>query len=218
MSWIEAVGAVVSIVGVWLTIRASVWCWLMTIGGASIYTVVFFQEHLYASAALQIVYALLGLYGWYMWMTDIHTQTKDTATTDTLADTCSDSVQLRATAPQQPLVRSMPTLTLLGLLCGVITVSVLVSVALVRITQAEFAMADTCLSGISLLATWMTARKYAENWLLWIGADVCYVLLFGAKSLWLTVVLYAVLSVMAVMGYQQWMQYQRAASAAASLH
>jgi len=212
LSWIEVVGAAASIVGIWLTIKANVWCWLVNIGGASLYAVVFFQEHLYASTALQIVYALLGVYGWYTWTADSH---RNDHANDTRADIRRHSAPSDPTEPQQPFVRSLPMLTLLGLLCGVILISAVVSAVLVRTTQAEFAIVDTCLSGISLLATWMTARKYVENWLLWVGANVCYVILFGAKSLWLTVGLYAMLCIMAMIGYRQWMmQYQQTTSVA----
>jgi nicotinamide mononucleotide transporter len=48
------------------------------------------------------------------------------------------------------------------------------------------------------------ARKYIENWPLWIAVNIASVALFAYKQLYLTVVLYAVLIALAVWGWAAW--------------
>jgi nicotinamide mononucleotide transporter len=50
----------------------------------------------------------------------------------------------------------------------------------------------------------MMARKYLENWLVWIVADACYVVMYIYKDLHLTALLYAIFLGLALMGYLQW--------------
>jgi nicotinamide mononucleotide transporter len=50
----------------------------------------------------------------------------------------------------------------------------------------------------------MLARKYLENWFVWILADGLAVGLFIYKELYPTSVLFVVYTVMSVAGYLQW--------------
>jgi nicotinamide mononucleotide transporter len=75
-------------------------------------------------------------------------------------------------------------------------------------TDAALPEMDALLTSMSLCAMWMQAQKYCENWLVWALADVLYVGMFYGKSLWVTAALYAVFTVMAVIGYFQWLKMQ----------
>ncbi len=70
--------------------------------------------------------------------------------------------------------------------------------------RASLPYLDAGLTAISLIATWMTARKYLENWLLWIVANICYVGMYVYKGLYGTSVLYVLLIVLAVKGFVDW--------------
>ena len=73
-----------------------------------------------------------------------------------------------------------------------------------RFTDASLTYADSALTIASLIAQWMMARKYLENWIIWIVADACYVVMYFYKDLHLTAVLYFVFLLLAIMGYVQW--------------
>ena len=51
---------------------------------------------------------------------------------------------------------------------------------------------------------WMLARKYVEQWLVWIAADVACAVLYVYKDLWFTGGLYLIYAVVAVLGYRKW--------------
>ena len=54
---------------------------------------------------------------------------------------------------------------------------------------------DAALTSYSLVASWWGARKHIANWWLWIVVDLVYIGEYIYKDLWLTALLYAVLSV-----------------------
>ena len=54
MSPTEVAGFVFGVLGVWLTVRENIWCWPSGIANVALYTVVFFQAHLYADMGLQV--------------------------------------------------------------------------------------------------------------------------------------------------------------------
>ncbi|MCM2316756.1 MAG: nicotinamide mononucleotide transporter family protein, partial [Thermoanaerobaculia bacterium] len=56
----------------------------------------------------------------------------------------------------------------------------------------------------SLVAQFMTTRKWVESWHIWIAVDIAYVWLFISGSLYLTAGLYAVFIVLAAMGLVEW--------------
>ena len=71
-------------------------------------------------------------------------------------------------------------------------------------TDASFPYFDSSLTAISLIAQWLMARKYLENWLLWIIANVGYIYLYFSKNLNGTAILYVLLLVLAIKGYLDW--------------
>jgi nicotinamide mononucleotide transporter len=64
--------------------------------------------------------------------------------------------------------------------------------------------ADASTTALSLIATWMQARKQIQNWLVWLAADAIYIPLYFVKALPLTGVLYSVFALMCVKGWRDW--------------
>jgi nicotinamide mononucleotide transporter len=144
-----------------------------------LYTVVFWDAKLYADMGLQVIYAVLSLYGWYQWLYGGAGRT-----------------ELRVT-------RTLPRV---GAILTVIAAagSALLGTLLRHATDAALPFMDSMLSSTSLVAQWMMTKKLVENWLVWIGVDVLYVGMFVFKGLYLTAGLYAVFLVLAVRGYLDW--------------
>ncbi len=51
---------------------------------------------------------------------------------------------------------------------------------------------------------WMLARKYVEQWLVWIAVDVVCCGLYIYKGLYFTSALYGLYTIIAVFGYFEW--------------
>jgi nicotinamide mononucleotide transporter len=71
-------------------------------------------------------------------------------------------------------------------------------------TNSDVPLADGFLTSLSILATFYTAKKIIQNWLIWIIADVLYTVLFFYKELYITALLYLILVVLAIYGLIQW--------------
>src|SRR6476620_9647633 len=181
---LELLAAVVGAISVWLSVRQNIWSWPTAIVNVVLYALVFYDAKLYADMGLQVIYAILSVYGWYEWLyggagrTELHV-TRTTAR--------------------------------LRWLLGVIALagSVLLGTLLHHETDAALPYMDAALSSTSLVAQWMMTRKLLENWLVWIAVDVLYVGMFIFKDLYLTAALYAVFLALAVRGYVDWRRSMR---------
>jgi len=179
VSPLELVAAVVGALSVWLSVRQNIWSWPTAIVNVVLYAVVFYEAKLYADMGLQVIYAILSIYGWYEWLyggaghTELH---------------------VSRTGPR--LGAALALIAAAG--------SAILGVFLHHATDAALPFMDSFLSSTSLVAQWMMTKKLLENWLVWISVDVLYVGMFIFKGLFLTAGLYAVFLALAVKGYIDW--------------
>jgi nicotinamide mononucleotide transporter len=80
----------------------------------------------------------------------------------------------------------------------------LLYIGLRRYTSSNVPAGDAITTALSLTAQYMLGRKWLENWLVWIAADVIYVGLYYYKHLYWTALLYAIFIGMCAVGYQGW--------------
>ena len=179
MTALELFGAILGALSVYLSVRQNIWSWPTAIINVTVYAVVFYHAKLYADAGLQVVYAVLSIYGWYEWL---HGGEHRTA--------------LRVTRTSPRLGAVLTGIALVG--------SAALGTLLSRTTDAALPFMDSFLSSTSLVAQWMMTRKKLENWLVWIGVDVLYVGVFIYRHLYITAALYAVFLALAVRGYVDW--------------
>jgi nicotinamide mononucleotide transporter len=178
-NWIEISGIVTSLICVWLNTQQSIWGWFWAIVSSGIYAITFFQSKLYSDMELQGVFILLALYGWYQWQFG-KTQTQSLTVTN--------------------ISRKLVGFCLIFFLLF----SSISGYLHRQNTDASLPYLDSSLTAISLIATWMTARKYVESWLLWIGANIFYVGMYLSKGLIATSFLYILLIILAIKGYMDW--------------
>ncbi|GAB2800232.1 nicotinamide riboside transporter PnuC [Rhabdobacter roseus] len=176
---LEILGFLTGVLCVYLNTRQNVWGWFFGIINAVLYGAVFWQVKLYADMGLQGYYFFTSIYGWWMWL-------------------------YGGKNGRELAVSRTPT-ALYGLFALIFGLSTLLwGYLLSRYTDASLSYADSALTVASLIGQWMMARKYLENWLVWIVADLCYVGMYLYKDLQLTALLYAVFLVLAAMGYFRW--------------
>ena len=188
MSTLEIFAALVGAVSVFLSGRQSLWAWPTAILNVVSYAVVFSRAKLYADAGLQIVYAILSLYGWYEWRYGGARRTPLPVT--------------RTPARLWPLLLAIAA-----------ALTLLVGGGLARWTDASIPYTDAGLTAVSLVAQWMMTRKLLEHWLVWIAVDVVYVPVFASRGLYVTAALYTVFLGLAVAGWLAWRRDWRARQA-----
>lgn len=179
MSVLEIIAVLISVLGVTLTIKRHIACWVVNFIACLLYAYLFFEYQLYGETVLQTLFMGMAIYGFYQWKT-------------TQQDTQAIVIQtLSQNKMLQQLVLSMG----LGLIFGL---------SLMQWTQASVPLLDAQLAALSLLATYWTSRKYLATWLLWIVVDLLYVGMFIYKALFLTAALYVGFVVLAYLGWREW--------------
>ena len=79
-------------------------------------------------------------------------------------------------------------------------------------TNSDIPYWDGLTTGLGLVATWMTARKILENWLVWIFTDILCVGIYYYKELHLTAIFYLIMAIIAVIGYYKWKRSMKESS------
>jgi len=181
MSGLEIIAVLLSASAVWLTVKQNLLCWPLGLVSVLMYSWVFFDVKLYSDMLLQLVYAVLQLYGWWQWT--------------------RGGVQH---AGRQ--VSRLPGSQLLLSLAVGSAGSLLLGYLMATHTDAAAPWLDAALTSFSLVAQVWMAQKRLECWPLWIALDVIYVGLFLSKDLYLTAVLYAVFTALAIAGWRTWQQ------------
>ncbi len=179
MSGLELFAAVLGVIAVWLTVKQNPWCWPIGLVMVLLYSWIFYEVKLYSDMLLQLVYAVLQLYGWWQW---------------TRPDRVEDARQVSSLGAGQVFT---------GLGAGLLA-SLCLGAAMAHWTDAAQPWLDAALTGFSLVAQVWMAQKRVQCWALWMVLDVVFVGLFLYKGLYLTAALYALFTLIAVRGWVQW--------------
>jgi nicotinamide mononucleotide transporter len=181
MSGLEIIAVIFSALAVWLTARRHLWCWPVGLVSVLLYARIFLVAKLYSDLLLQLIFAVMQLYGWWQWKRGA-------------SDLDGQHIQPQR-LPKQGL--------LVGLLAGAVG-SVVLGYVMASFTDAHIPWLDSALTSFSLVAQFWMARKYVANWWLWIAVDIIYVGVYIYKDLDLTAGLYAAFIVLAVVGLRNW--------------
>jgi nicotinamide mononucleotide transporter len=186
VTWLEMLAFVLSLAMVVCNIRVNPMAWPLAIAASLLYFVLFWDSRLYGEAALQIVFAVVAGWGWWQW----------------LRGRAADGSALR--------VRHLSGRARLALLAAVLVAWPLLGAFLRQATDTDVPWWDALPTAGSLAGQWLLARKYVDNWPVWVVVNAVSVSLFAWKGLWLTAVLYALFLGMALWGWHAW---QRLAAA-----
>ncbi len=180
ITWLEIAAVVLGLWMVLCNLRINPLGWPLAIVSSALYALLFVHSNLYGEAALQGVFIVLGAWGWWQW----------------LRGTAGDGQRLRVrslTPRQRGLVLALTLAAwpALGLLLS-------------RVTDSDVPYLDALPTVGSLAGQTLLARKWVDNWPAWVAVNAVSLVLFATKGLWLTVALYAVFLVLAVVGWRAW--------------
>lgn len=177
---IELLGTILGILYIFFSIKQNILTWPTGLLASALYIFVFLNSKLYADMGLQVYYVLISIYGWYFWLKG--KKNKD-----------ADHVPVKKVSKQ--------------LWIKLAAISILIYFAilfLLNFTDSDIAHLDSLTTALSIVATWMLARKYLEHWLIWIFVDLFSSGMYVYKNLWPTVILFLIYTVMAYVGYVEW--------------
>jgi len=181
-NWVEIAGAILGMAYVFLSIKQHILTWLLGLLTSFLYIIVFFNSGFYADMALQSYYVFVSVYGWILWAKG------------TKKDEGKEGLLVTKTSKKLFFIL-VPISSVLWFLIWII---------LKTFTDSIVPIGDSFTTAMSIVATWMLARKKLEHWIVWVVVDAVCVILFLWKGLYPTVALYIVFTVAAAWGYFEW--------------
>lgn len=185
MNYLELTGAAVGLIYLALEYRASIYLWIAGFVMPAIYVFVYYEAGLYADVGINVYYLMTSVYGWCCWLYG-RRKHRD------------------ASAPRELPITRTPV-RLYGWLAAAFLLTLLpIACILIRFTDSTVPWLDSFTTASSIVAMWMLARKYLEQWLAWILTDVVCCGLYLYKELYFTAALYGLYALIAVFGYRKW--------------
>ncbi len=180
-NYIELLGLFFGLLYILLSIKQNIWCWPVGFITSALYVYVFFVTKFYADMGLQVYYLMVSVYGWYHWMFGAKSKKQD-------------DLKISKTNIKLAIYLFLATSILF----------IIISYILVNYTDSEIPYWDAFTTAASFVATWMLARKIIEHWIIWVVVNSVSLGLYIYKGLYPTVILFAVYTVLAILGYIEW--------------
>ncbi|MEZ5726939.1 MAG: nicotinamide riboside transporter PnuC [Burkholderiaceae bacterium] len=200
---LEVLAFVLALACVALNIFEIHWAWPLAIASSLLYGWLFVVSMLYGEASLQVVFAVVALWGWWQWLYG-NARPGERRAMATEAPGETGALRVGKLGGRARLL----VLLAWGLGWG------LIGLALDQLTDSDVPFYDAFPTAGSLVGQYLLGRKFLENWHVWIGVNLVSIGLFAYKQLWLTAILYAVFVVLAVAGLKRWRAILRASAAA----
>ncbi len=221
-NYIEVFGAVTGILYVFLEIRQNIWLWPVGIATSAVYIIVFFTNKFYADMSLQGYYLMISILGWYWWIRGggrraegaghrANDQQENSFRNMEKRNERMESINI-VSPPEggQGGVCEELRVSRLKTKTGIILIFIWVALylgmwfVLDRFTDSPVPAWDAFITSLSIIATWMLARKIYEHWYLWIAVNAASVALFITRGLYPTVILYLIYFAMSFAGLKAW--------------
>lgn len=183
--YIELLATITGLIYLAFSIRGHILLWPFGIITSLLYVYVCFKSGIYADMGINAYYVVISVYGWIHW-----------------------AFRGAGEKAELPVSRLKMRLSLILLLITVV-IFFFIAYVLNNYTDSTIGWWDAFTTALSITATWMLARKILEHWLIWIVVDSVSVGLYIYKGLYPTVLLFAVYTSLAILGFYEWKKLWR---------
>lgn len=177
--YVEICGALSGFLYLGFSIRQHLLTWPVGLINALFYIAVFFSSKIYADMSLQFYYVAISIYGWWCWH---H------------GSAVEKVLKVSRTSFHLWIYLGIASLLLFAFL----------ALVLIRFTDTQVPYWDAITTALSVIATWMLAKKKLEHWIIWIFVDFISIGLFLFKELYPTALLFLAYTILAFLGYSEW--------------
>lgn len=180
---LDITATIVGLVYIWLEYRASIYLWIAGIIMPAIDIFLYYEAGLYADFGMAIYYTLAALYGYAVWKW---------------------GKKRGAAADEQLPITRFPRRKVLPVALLFAVAWAAIYEILIHFTNSDVPITDSFANALSFVGLWALARKYLEQWMVWIVVDVVLSALYIYKGIPFKASLYALYVVIAVAGYFKW--------------
>lgn len=178
---LEITGFTIGLIYLYYEYHANSKMWIAGLVMPMISMWVYYSKGLYADFAMNIYYLVMAVYGYVAWTFSFRRRQKE----------------------NRPVSHIAPR-ALLGTAAVFAAVYAALVTWLIFLTDSNVPWLDGFTTAMSIIGTWMLARKYIEQWMAWILVDTVCVGLYIYKGIYFYSALYAAYTVVAFFGYFKW--------------
>ena len=179
-NWIEIIGAILAFIYLILEIKRKWFFWIVGIVSSAFYVYIFFYSGLYAEMGLNFYYILMSAYGLYCWKFSSNRGDENLG------------------------FHRIDTKTTLTLLLSFIILFTPIIIVLHQFTDSKVPIPDALIAVLSIIATWMAAKKIVECWYIWIFVNFFATGLYIHQKLYPTAILFTIYSILSFIGLMEW--------------
>jgi len=176
---LEIIATISGIIAVTLQAKEKILAWPFAIVSVAISAYIFFHSKLYSDFGLHVIYIFLNIYGWYIW--------QNRKGIEEIAPT----LLLKSSGIITAIVTTLLGTAILGYIMG-------------NHTDADLPYFDAFTTSGSLVAQYLLAKKYLQNWLLWIVVDLVAIPVYLYKELYFFSFLFFVYLCICIWGFYSW--------------
>lgn len=180
--WLDITTTFLGILYIILEYKATIWLWAVGLIMQVLDVFLYYQSKFYADFAMEFYYIFMSLYGIWAWKFGKKHGQKE--------------------KEELPITHFKANLILPWTIASFI-IWAAIWYALTK-TDSTVPVGDAFTTAFSFVGAWALARKYLEQWLIWIAVDVVASGLYFYKGLPFKGSLYALYVVIAIMGYFRW--------------
>lgn len=180
---LDITATIVGLVYIWLEYKASIYLWIVGIIMPLIDIFLYYAAGLYADFGMAIYYALAATYGYVVWKFGKRNN--------------------QGTKEELPITHFKQSQILPAILAFLVIWLIIYEI-LVLFTNSDVPITDSFANALSFIGLWALARKYLEQWIIWIIVDIVLSALYIYKGIPFKAGLYALYVIIAIAGYHKW--------------
>ena len=195
--FLEAVAAFFGLLSVFFSVKRNIWVYPTGIISTTIYVYILFNFGLLGDMLINVYYSIMSIYGWISWNKNTENQI----------------ISVDFAKKKDWLMGLNLFVMSFVAVCGVYYFKPFidnhfsmngVSLGFQQLDWANWL--DIFTTSLFLIGMWFMAKRKVENWLFWIVGDLICIPMMLYKGLGITSLQYLVFTIMAVMGYLEWMK------------
>lgn len=194
MSYLEFFGTVSGGIAVWLSAKANIWSWPVGIINVVLFFFLFYQVQLYPDMFLQIFFFVTNLMGWWRWT---HPKPGEE----------DRKKELKVSYMNR---KQFSLIVLIGLtgtyLFGTFAKNLHEFFPTIFSLPSAFPYADSFVTVMSIITTFLMIQKKVECWIIWIIVDAIATYLYFAKGIKFVGIEYLIFCFLASFGLWNWIQ------------
>ena len=198
--FLEIVAAFFGLLSVFFSVKRNIWVYPTGIISTTIYVYILFNFGLLGDMLINVYYSIMSIYGWISWNKNTENQI----------------ISVDFAKKKDWLVGLSLFMLSFIAVCGVYYFKPFidnhfsmngVSLGFQQLDWANWL--DIFTTSLFLIGMWFMAKRKVENWLFWIVGDLICIPMMLYKGLGITSLQYLVFTIMAVMGYLEWLKQVR---------